>query len=390
MGIGKMAEEIGAALSRGVSEFNSGNSQAAEDALREITDLSDAFAYALMYRGINLVRCGHKSGGEQLLTKSAYLNSSCQQYILQMGLLKNISSFFGNVQEVNIGTEPFEARNVISRWPGNININNIDEFREFISNNVISHYSDNEKFIDMDSSFVTLGSCFAINIGRALTARGFKVNNNAIDEAATSTHAILHFFRWLQSGSVDKFTKFFDTLNGEAVRCEVIENIRNANAVILTLGVAPALFHEGGEFAFTQPHRDKAHFEYLPGKYKLRTTTVEENTKNIFEIIEFVKRINSSCKIVLTVSPIPLFATSEMDSVYEADCISKSTIRVSVHNAKSRFDGIIYWPSFEIIRWIGGHANFGFFGEDGESRHVNRNIIDTIIDLFIDKFSIKK
>jgi hypothetical protein len=46
-----------------------------------------------------------------------------------------------------------------------------------------------------------------------------------------------------------------------------------------------------------------------------------------------------------------------------------------------------YWPSSEIVRWLGAHAPWAAFGEDeGKPRDVNRRLVAAIIDAFIDSF----
>jgi len=61
------------------------------------------------------------------------------------------------------------------------------------------------------------------------------------------------------------------------------------------------------------------------------------------------------------VSPVPLKATFERLSPIIADCVSKSILRVAAHEFMSSAAGAgtIYWPSFEVFRWLGGHVGRG-------------------------------
>jgi hypothetical protein len=64
--------------------------------------------------------------------------------------------------------------------------------------------------------------------------------------------------------------------------------------------------------------------------------------------------------------------------------LSKSTLRVAIESVMQEgHDGLYYWPSFEIVRWLGGHLEQSMFGEDGNTRHVNRATVKLILESFL-------
>jgi hypothetical protein len=71
-----------------------------------------------------------------------------------------------------------------------------------------------------------------------------------------------------------------------------------------------------------------------------------------------------------------------------SDCVSKSILRVAIdqffreHAPKTAY----YWPSFEMVRWVGAHTDFPTLFEDNTPRHVNRGIVEIIITNFVRKF----
>jgi hypothetical protein len=71
-----------------------------------------------------------------------------------------------------------------------------------------------------------------------------------------------------------------------------------------------------------------------------------------------------------------------------SDCVSKSILRVAIdqffreHAPKTAY----YWPSFEMVRWVGAHVDFPTLFEDNTPRHVNRGIVEIIITNFVRKF----
>jgi hypothetical protein len=78
--------------------------------------------------------------------------------------------------------------------------------------------------------------------------------------------------------------------------------------------------------------------------------------------------------------------TAEMASAVLADCVSKSSLRAALHEvlAGGTHAGVHYWPSFEIVRWLGGHAGFAVYGaDDANSRHVNEAVVRLIVERFL-------
>jgi hypothetical protein len=381
------------ALEDGVSAFKRGEMQTVEDQLGPIVHLAKIFASAMMYRGMTHARCGLRDSAVDHLEKSSFLDASCQNEIQREGYNNYVNGFFGNrklfAQTGEAIHDPGKQAWGVSRWPNEeLSIKNTDELKKAIYEYIVPSVAMYPPFIDKTSSVVTLGSCFAQHIGRALLNRGIRVNVNNFNDAATNTFAIRHFFDWLETGGGNKFTNWFQVMHGEEIRQEAVNDLMACDALILTFGVAPCLFNErSGEFAFTKPHADKTNFPYDEGNYALRTTTVQENADNMLDIIRCVRRLNKSCRIVISVSPVPLWGTNEFPSVVVADCLSKSTIRLAVHQVVSQTEGTIYWPSFEIVRWFGGHSDFKMYGaDDGESRHVNMSVVGAIMDSFLDVF----
>ena len=46
-----------------------------------------------------------------------------------------------------------------------------------------------------------------------------------------------------------------------------------------------------------------------------------------------------------------------------------------------------YWPSFEVVRWAGGHLPWPAYGvPDRRARHVTRYLVAEIIDAFVEAF----
>jgi len=162
--------------------------------------------------------------------------------------------------------------------------------------------------------------------------------------------------------------------------------ISNCNVLVYTMGVSPAFFDR-----ITGDHviaTGDAHAISLIRDCEFRTTTVSENVENLESIIALVREVNPNTHIVLSVSPIPLTATFEMDSAIIADCISKSIMRAATHEVISKGPiNVSYWPSFEIVKWIAPHRQRSFGDDDGSSIHVNFDLLSCIFEQFIKYYS---
>lgn len=276
----------------------------------------------------------------------------------------------------------------IRPWPGNLK-----HFRdpESLFRQYVLRHLPKGAFIGPDTSFVTLGSCFALHLARRLEAARKRIDYQDVAEEVNSTFANLHVLRWLEAGAIDPLTAQMAEVYGEPWRARLRASIASADVVILTLGVAPCFFdRQTGEFAFFR-FKSKTMHDQMHVLYEMRMTGVEENARNIREIAEVIRRIGKpGVKIVLTLSPVPLAGMPGVSSAPVADCLSKSTLRLACEQALAGAQADThYWPSFEMIRWLGPHlpSRDVYGGDDGDSRHVADWMVDLIVRLFLEHHS---
>ena len=259
-----------------------------------------------------------------------------------------------------------------------------------IRDHIAAGHKASPKFITRDTKFFAMGSCFARNLAGALVRSGYDATNMEISEAINTTFANKHFVDWLEDTLPDnsvreRIEELWPTQHGKDY---ILERIRQADVFIMTLGVAPVFFDRlTGEFVMPRPtHLNQ---RALAEKYLFRSTTVEENVRNATYLLSFMRKISPDMKIVVTVSPVPLHMTFEFNSAVEADCLSKSTMRLVAHELvyNSGFKDIYYWPSFEVFRWAPSHRAESFFGnDDGSAWHVSEAVVDIVIRSFIELF----
>jgi hypothetical protein len=173
-----------------------------------------------------------------------------------------------------------------------------------------------------DTVFMTLGSCFADNLAAKLRESGHQVNSEGIGEDVNSTYANRYLFEWIENGPVNGPTRVMDEFFGAEMRERFRHSIDTSDIFVLTLGVAPAFFHEEtGDFVFVRP-RSSTTKKFLYENHVMRTTSVAENAENVHAIIDSFRRMSPrKAKVVLTVSPVPLGASTEFYSAAIADCI---------------------------------------------------------------------
>ncbi|MBY3757582.1 GSCFA domain-containing protein [Azospirillum formosense] len=377
-------------IAAGKQWLENGDPVAAAAALTPIVENARLLADALFHRGLAMHRLGDFQKARHDIVQAARIDLGFYTLGRNLGLGGYLTELSGPVTEVGEGVyihEGTAGRQQARLWPVEMNISEIVQLRRHAQRELVDLLPHRERFLSPGDKVITFGSCFAVNIGRSLTRLGLDVLNYLIPEDINSTFANRHMLRWL-CGEQDKFTSYFANLQGEERRASLCEGIKASRLLVVTVGVAPCLFNEqSGEFAFTSRKNDKVGFAFGEGPYRLRTTTVAENTENLDCIFDSLRRMNPAAQIVLSVSPVPLVGTNEFPSVIQADCISKSTIRLAVHEVTSKRPDILYWPAFEIVRWLGGHSDFRVFGSDDcHSRHVSNAVIDMIMGLFVERY----
>jgi hypothetical protein len=88
---------------------------------------------------------------------------------------------------------------------------------------------------------------------------------------------------------------------------------------------------------------------YDPDKHEFINFSLTEIENDLELFINSLKAINSSIKIILTVSPVPLAATYENRHVLVSTNYSKSVLRVVADNIEKKYNEVVYFPSYEII-----------------------------------------
>jgi hypothetical protein len=246
--------------------------------------------------------------------------------------------------------------------------------------------------LDETQPVVTLGSCFARELLLFLQRSGANSTRFWIPSGLNNTFAILDFFSWCITGEqTGRGYRYERGAGGDiqewvppAERDAYLGALSGAGAFVFTLGLAEVWQDRDTGHVFWRGI-PRAIFD--SNRHVFRLTTVDENTDNLRRTIELIRKVNTEAPIVLTLSPVPLLASFRDISCLSADCVSKSVLRVALDQVMTAPPpGVYYWPSFEIVKWVGATLPYSAYGEGGKSRDVNRAVVTAIIDAFIEAF----
>lgn len=118
---------------------------------------------------------------------------------------------------------------------------------------------------------------------------------------------------------------------------------------------------------------------FNPDLFEFVNFSVNETLNDMRWVVKFVRKRNPECRIILTVSPVPLNATAMDRHVLVSTAYSKSVLRVVAEDICSSFDMCDYFPSYEII--TSPHAGGAYFADD--KRSVTEAGVDHVMGLFL-------
>jgi hypothetical protein len=274
---------------------------------------------------------------------------------------------------------------------------------------------------------VTLGSCFAAEIRRALQDRGFsvlpRIDPAVLDLFSEQCREIPSWGVWDERAHLEwyntftirqEFEKAFglwhqadddfwsvrQRLDGqervvyqdpyrrrviadtpEAVRTITREldrgmraAIHEAELVVITLGLIEVWRKfDNGRFAGCEPGychgggQDETYFHL---------STFEDNLANLRALLDLFFGAYPERHVVLTVSPVALGRTFRDVDVYVANMESKSLLRAVAGQIAREYPNVVYFPSYEMAT-LDPHT----FEEDG--RHVRPEKVDEIVSAFV-------
>ena len=152
--------------------------------------------------------------------------------------------------------------------------------------------------------------------------------------------------------------------------------LKSVDLLIITLGQTE-YWHTEGDKEYPFYAAPWAGIEDGKEKHRFSNLTQTEVRGDLQETIDLLKKHNPKLKILVSVSPVPLVASTQNGlSAYVYAGGAKSTLHSAVLEVIGENEGVFYMPSYEIVMAEPQNS----FKDDG--RHVLRQTVDKIMNTF--------
>ena len=275
--------------------------------------------------------------------------------------------------------------------------------------------------VSPDTPIASMGSCFAREIRKVLLNRGYayiteetdhpaSVHASAAWERIYNTFSMRQIFeytfdeftpdlRWWEapeSGKIqDPYRRIilYDSLDEAEVdfakhKIHSRKALEKARVLILTLGLTEIWEDQIDGSVICLPSGPYVKEGDNMDRYAFRVSRYAENLENLERIHQLMQENNGACKLLVTVSPVHLWATFREDlDVLSASCNSKSTLRAAADEFVANHDNTFYFPAYEMATIYSMLMKRSYFAEGKENFHVNQDTVDFIMNHFFKFYS---
>jgi hypothetical protein len=275
--------------------------------------------------------------------------------------------------------------------------------------------------ISRSTRIASMGSCFAREIKTLLLREGFAYiteetthpaakHASAAWERVYNTYSMRQIFeytfgewrpelRWWkspQSATIqDPYRRIilYEDLDQaeadfEAHRGHSRKALESAEVLILTLGLTEIWEDRTDGSVICLPSGPYVNEGGDMTRYRFRVSRYQENLHNLERIVTLMARHNPACKIIVTVSPVHLWATFREDTdVIAASCNSKATLRAASDELASTHEQVFYFPAYEMATIYRPMIGKSIFSDGRENFHVNQETVEFIMGEFFATFT---
>uniref|UniRef100_UPI0040482B19 GSCFA domain-containing protein n=3 Tax=Roseivirga sp. TaxID=1964215 RepID=UPI0040482B19 len=242
--------------------------------------------------------------------------------------------------------------------------------------------------IHIGDQLVSMGSCFAENMGKRLSQHKLKTLKNPFGTIFNplSIFELIELAHQQNTLPVTSFQErdglFFNykvhsELNGKS-QGEIESNIyhqrnrlgkalQKANHLILTFGTAWVYEEKKSKMLVANCHKVPA------SQFTKRLLSIEEIMSGFMLTKELLQITKPDLKFILTVSPV-----RHLKDTHELNAVSKSALRLACHHLSSLGEDIDYFPAYELM--MDDLRDYRFYKKD--MLHPNQQAQDYIWDKF--------
>ncbi|MCH5318660.1 MAG: GSCFA domain-containing protein [Paramuribaculum sp.] len=238
------------------------------------------------------------------------------------------------------------------------------------------------------SGILTLGSCFADNIGEKLEREMFHVRRNPFGPLynpssiyqTVSRMALADKFsedELFESGGLWRSWNSHTKLAGsdrKTVADRLNEILLDMKRYTQEAGTAILTFGTAFVFRLKDTGRIVANCHKMPGTmFERRLLTPEECVLMMTQTVETLRMINPDINLVMTVSPVRHTADGA-----HGNFISKATLALAVDETLKKYGNVYYFPSYEIM--TDDLRDYRFYAED--MKHPSEQAVAYIYERF--------
>ena len=162
---------------------------------------------------------------------------------------------------------------------------------------------------------------------------------------------------------------------------ECVKNMfLNADVFVFTLGLTETwISAESGACLPLCPGCQVGQYDE---KYQFTNLSTAQNIINMQMFIEHLRQFNPDCKVILTVSPVPLVATMEQNGAIRATQYSKSVLRVVAEEISQQYEWVDYFSSYEVFNSC--RKQTAYFAEN--NRDIRDVGVEHVMSLFFSHY----
>jgi len=270
--------------------------------------------------------------------------------------------------------------------------------------------------VTRSTPIASMGSCFAREIKRRLINKGFNyiteetyhpaaIHASAAWERIYNTFSMRQVFeytfesfdpqiRWWQSPKsvkiqdpyrriilYDSIEKAQDDFDRHIIHSG--KALTSARLLIITLGLTEIWEDRLDGSVICLPSGPYVNEGGDMNRYRFRISRYAENLENLERIHQIMSANNPDCALMVTVSPVHLWATFRNDAdIITASCNSKSTLRAVADEFTARHGNVFYFPAFEMATIFRPFVGESIFADGAENFHINKPTVKFIMSQF--------
>jgi hypothetical protein len=234
--------------------------------------------------------------------------------------------------------------------------------------------SKSNHFVDYESYIVSIGSCFAVNIGKKLdyfklqnTTNPFGIIFNPVsieklvfravhlnkftEEDIVYNNERFHCYEVHSDLSHQDKNEFLDSLN--AIVVSMHQQIKKATHLMITYGTSWVYREKERSVVVANCHKmPQTHFD----KHILSVATIESSIQNT---VDAIRQLNPNCAFVFTISPV-----RHLKDGFVENQRSKAHLITALHNLLSQqlLSYSEYFPAYEIV--MDELRDYRFYSDD--------------------------